>query len=63
MKSRNAELPQSTNSQYVENLIDWLRDEVKLIDCGKVGLVITVHKTKVVKWEQLKEVTGSRITP
>lgn len=48
----------ATTSDCVEDLLAWLRGELAEMDYGEVGLTFTVHDGGVVKWRQIKQVTG-----
>lgn len=61
MKKQSPVLPVATSSASVDNLIGWLRAELKEMNCGTIGLTFTVHRKRVVKWNQMKEVVGKRV--
>lgn len=48
----------STSSSEVDNLLQWLRDELQRTQYGKVGLLFTVHEGKIVALEKTVSIRG-----
>ena len=47
-----------TSGTEIEKLINWLKEEVKVVPYGKVGLVFTLHQGIVVAIEKTTSVRG-----
>ena len=57
MSKEEMKLPAPTSSSCVESLYEWLREEILSTSCGKIGLEVTIHEAKIVKFRKIKELS------
>lgn len=50
--------PISTSGNEIDDLIEWLREELRRTQYGKVGLLFTVHQNQITGIERTTSIHG-----
>ena len=56
-KATKQEIPFASQSSGIESFISWLKNEVKDMHYGEVGLTLTIHNDQVVRVNQIKNIS------